>query len=135
MYAGSDGKEQKKTIERKKFIAKHLRRGKVPAQVIELVMEEYGLEYNTSYQLVYSVNKEINESLKELYDNAAQYLTRNLQSLAEESLEDKDRKSALKSYELLAKICKVGSEDGKMDINISFGFDFTNNSEDDSNRD
>ena len=124
-YVGSDGKEQRKTIEKKKFIAKHLKRGKVPAQVIELVMEEYGLEYNTSYNLVYMVNKEINDSLKELYDNAAEYLTRNLQGLAEEATEDKDRKSALKAYELLTKICKVGSEDGKMDININFGFDFT----------
>lgn len=130
MYAGSEGNEQVKTKERKKFIAKHLKRGKVPAQVIELVMEEYGLAYDTSFQLVYAVNKEINDSLKELYDNAAQYLTRNLQGVAEEALDDKDRKSALKAYELLAKICKVGSEDGKMDININFGFSFSD--EDDS---
>lgn len=118
-------KPQNKTIERKKFIAKHLRRGKTPAQVIELVMDEYDLAYDTSYQLVYAVNKEINDSLKELYDNAAEYLLRNLQSLAAEALDDKDRKSALKAYEQLAKICKVGAEDGKMDISINFGFEFT----------
>jgi hypothetical protein len=127
MYAGPDGNETVKTKERKKFIAKHLKRGKVPAQVIELVMEEYGLAYDTSYQLVYAVNKQINDSLRELYDNAAEYLTRNLQGLASEAMEDKDRKSALKSYELLAKICKVGADDGKMDININFGFDFSDN--------
>lgn len=125
MYAGSEGNETVKTKERKKFIAKHLKRGKVPARVIEMVMDEYGLAYDTSYQLVYAVNKEINDSLKELYDNAAEYLTRNLQGLAEEALDDKDRKSALRAYELLTKICKVGSEDGKMDININFGFDFS----------
>ncbi len=133
-YSGTEGKEWAKTKERKKFITKHLRKGKVPAQVIELVMEEYGVAYDTAYQLVYAVNKDINDSLKELYDNAAEYLTRNLQSLTEDSLEAKDRKSALKSLELLAKICKVGSEDGKMDINISFGFDFTNDIDDGSNR-
>ncbi len=123
--AGQGEKNQVKTIDRKKFIARHLRRGKVPAQVIELVMEEYGLGYDQSYQLVYNVNKEINDSLKELYDKAAEYLVRNLQSLAAEALEDKDRKSALKAYEQLAKICKVGADDGKQDITINFGFEFT----------
>lgn len=123
--AGQGEKNQVKTIDRKKFIARHLRRGKVPAQVIELVMEEYGLGYDQSYQLVYNVNKEINDSLKELYDKAAEYLVRNLQSLAAEALDDKDRKSALKAYEQLAKICKVGADDGKQDITINFGFEFT----------
>lgn len=126
--AGQGEKNQVKTIDRKKFIARHLRRGKVPAQVIELVMEEYGLGYDQSYQLVYNVNKEINDSLKELYDKAAEYLVRNLQSLAAEALEDKDRKSALKAYEQLAKICKVGADDGKQDITINFGFEFTDDS-------
>ena len=99
MPAGQGDKNQVKTISRKKFIASQLRRGKVPAQVIELVMEKYGLGKDQSYQLVYNVNKEINDSLKELYDNVADYLVRNLQSLASEALEDKDRKSALKAYE------------------------------------
>ena len=121
--AGQGEKNQVKTISRKKFITSHLRRGKMPAQVIELVMEEYGLGYDQSYQLVYGVNKEINDSLKELYDKAAEYLVRNLQSLAAEALEDNDRKSALKAYEQLAKICKVGADDNKIDFNIHFDFD------------
>ena len=123
MPAGQGDKNQVKTISRKKFIASQLRRGKVPAQVIELVMEKYGLGKDQSYQLVYNVNKEINDSLKELYDNVADYLVRNLQSLAAEALEDKDRKSALKAYEQLATICKVGSDDNKIDFQIHFDFD------------
>ena len=123
MPAGQGDKNQVKTISRKKFIASQLRRGKVPAQVIELVMEKYGLGKDQSYQVVYNVNKEINDSLKELYDNVADYLVRNLQSLAAEALEDKDRKSALKAYEQLAKICKVGADDNKIDFQIHFDFD------------
>ena len=123
MPAGQGDKNQVKTISRKKFIASQLRRGKVPAQVIELVMDKYGLGKDQSYQLVYNVNKEINDSLKELYDNVADYLVRNLQSLAAEALEDKDRKSALKAYEQLAKICKVGADDNKIDFQIHFDFD------------
>lgn len=123
MPAGQGDKNQVKTISRKKFIASQLRRGKVPAQVIELVMEKFDLGYDQSYQLVYNVNKEIKDSLKELYDKAADYLVRNLQSLAAEALEDKDRKSALKAYEQLAKICKVGADDNKIDFQIHFDFD------------
>ena len=123
MPAGQGDKNQVKTISRKKFIASQLRRGKVPAQVIELVMEKYGLGKDQSYQLVYNVNKEINDSLQELYDNVADYLVRNPQSLAAEALEDKDRKSALKAYEQLAKICKVGADDNKIDFQIHFDFD------------
>ena len=123
MPAGQGDKNQVKTISRKKFIASQLRRGKVPAQVIELVMEKYDLGYDQSYQLVYNVNKEIKDSLKELYDKAADYLVRNLQSLAAEALEDKDRKSALKAYEQLAKICEVGADDNKIDFQIHFDFD------------
>ena len=123
MPAGQGDKNQVKTISRKNFIASQLRRGKVPAQVIELVMDKYGLGKDQSYQLVYNVNKEINDSLKELYDNVADYLVRNLQSLAAEALEDKDRKSALKAYEQLAKICKVGADDNKIDFQIHFDFD------------
>ena len=123
-------KEQAKTKERKKYIAKYLRRGKLPAQVIEMVMEEYGLAYDTSFQLVYAVNREIKESLKELYDDAAEYLMRNIQGLADECMEDKDRKTAIKAYELLSKVCKVGQED-KTTVNINFGFDFTDDRNDD----
>lgn len=117
-------KHQVKTIERRKYAMKYLRRGKLPKDVIEMVMEEYGIAYDTAYQLVYAVNKEINDNLKELAENAANYLMNNVQSLAAASIEDGDKKTALKSYELLAKICKIGQEDNKTDININFGFDF-----------
>ena len=124
-------KPQNKTIEKKKFIAKHLKKGKLPRQVIELVMEEYGIAHDTAYQLVYAVNKDINDSLKELSDNAAQYLLNNLQALAAEAMDDGDRKSAIKSYELLMKLCKVGQEETRTDININFGFDFSDIDKDD----
>lgn len=113
-----------KTIEKKKYICKRLRRGALPKQVIEEVMEKYGIAYDTSYQLVYGCNKDIKDNLKDLAEDAANYLLNNLQSLAEQALEDGDKKSALKAYELLAKVTKVGSEDGKTTVDINFGFEF-----------
>lgn len=115
--------EQGKTRERKKYIIEQLRKGKLPKQVVEMVMEKYDLNIDRARELVYDCNKQIKESLQDLYDNAADYLTSNLQSLAEKAMEANDRKSALKAYELLAKICKVGSDDNKVDLNIHFDFD------------
>jgi hypothetical protein len=115
--------EQAKTREKRKYIIRHLRRGKLPKQVIELVMEEYGIQKDQAAALVYNCNKEIKDSLQDLYDDAADYLTNNLQALAEQAIEAGDRKSALKAYEQLAKICKVGVDDNKVDLNIHFDFD------------
>ena len=108
--AGGFTGEQQITKERKKFIFQHLRKGKLPKEVIELVMEEYNLGEDRAEQLVYGCTKELKDRLKDLADNAAEYLMNNVQSLAAQALEDGDRKTAIKSYELLAKICKVGQE-------------------------
>ena len=123
--AGGFTGEQQITKERKKFIYQHLRKGKLPKEVIELVMEEYDLGEDRAEQLVYGCTKELKERLKDLAENAAEYLINNVQSLAAQALDDGDRKTAIKSYELLAKICKVGQEDTKATININFGFDFS----------
>lgn len=115
--------EQRGTIEKRKFITQQLKKGRLPKEVIEMVMEKYDVNRDWAASLTYSCNAQIKESLKDLYDDAADYLTSNLQALAADALEKNDRKSALKAYELLAKITKVGSEDGKIDFNIHFDFD------------
>lgn len=129
--AGGFTGEQQITKERKKFIFQHLRKGKLPKEVIELVMEEYNLGEDRAEQLVYGCTKELKDRLKDLADNAAEYLMNNVQSLAAQALEDGDRKTAIKSYELLAKICKVGQEDPRTTVNINFGFDFSDDREED----
>lgn len=123
--------EQKKTTEKKKWIISRLRKGRLPKQVIAEVMEKYELGEDMAEKLVYDCNKEIRESLQELYDDAAGYISNNLQAIAEEALDSNDRKSALEAYKLLAKVLKVGSEDGKQEVTINFGFSF----EDDVNKD
>lgn len=121
--AGFTG-EQNKTKERKKWIVGQLRKGKLPKNLIEEVMEKFDLGYDMAEKLVYDCNKAIRESLQDLYDNAAEYLVNNVQALAEQAIEDKDKKSAIKAYELLAKITKVGQEENKTTINLNFGFSF-----------
>lgn len=116
--------EQKKTTERKKWIISRLRKGRLPKQIIAEVMEKYELGEDMAEKLVYTCNKEIRESLQEMYDDAAGYISNNVQAIAEDALDAKDRKSALEAYKLLAKVLKVGSEDGRQEVTINFGFSF-----------
>ena len=117
--------EQKKTIDRKKWIIKKLRKGALPRQVIADVMEEYGLGEDMAEKLVYDCNKAIRRSLQDMYDNAAEYISNNVQAIAEDALDKDDRRSAIEAYKLLAKVLKVGDSDGKQEITINFGFSFS----------
>lgn len=110
-------------IERRRWILNQLRKGKLPKRVIDEVQERYSLAPSTAYNVVYECNAELNKSLKDLSDDAANYLLKTLQGIVEDSLEEKDRKSALKSLELISKITKSNDESPKIDIN--FGFNFT----------
>ena len=116
--------EQKKTTEKKKWIISQLRKGKLPKRLIEEVMEKYDLGEDMAEKLVYDCNKAIRESLQELYDDAAGYISNNVQAIAEDALASNDRKSALEAYKLLSKVLKVGSEDGRQEVTINFGFSF-----------
>ena len=117
--------EQKKTIDRKKWIIKRLRKGALPRQDIADVMEECGLGEDMAEKLVYDCNKAIRRSLQDMYDNAAEYISNNVQAIAEDALDKDDRRSAIEAYKLLAKVLKVGDSDGKQEITINFGFSFS----------
>lgn len=121
--------EQKKTIDRKKWIIQRLRKGALPRQVIDEVMEKYELGEDMAEKLVYDCNKAIRKSLQDMYDNAAEYISNNVQAIAEDALDAKDRRSAIEAYKLLAKVLKVGDSDGKQEITINFGFDFSDDRE------
>lgn len=118
----------KATIERRKYIIDQLKKGKLPKEVIVLTVEKFDVSYSVADKLVYNCNREIKESLQDFYDEAADYIVTNLQDINQEAREKGDRKNALKALEQLAKIVKVGADDGKQDITINFGFDFTDDS-------
>lgn len=124
--------EQKKTTEKKKWIIGRLRKGRLPKQLIEEVMEKYDLKVDQAEKLVYDCNKNLKESLKEMYDDAAGYISNNVQAIAEDALDAKDRKAAIEAYKLLAKVLKVGSEDGKQEVTVNFGFSFDDKNDTDS---
>ena len=108
--------------ERKIFVFNKLKKGYKPKEIIEEVIDKYGLTENYANKFVYNCNKEFNESLKDISDNAANFCIGVLQGIVVDSLEEKDRSNALKAIDLLQKVTKVGSEDTNRDLNIRFSF-------------
>lgn len=117
-------KEQSATKDMKKYIFKKLRSGAVPKFLIEEVMEKYALGESQARRIVYDCNATLNTTVEEMANEAASYVMRNLQKLTEDAIGAGDRKSAIKSMELLAKITKITDDRPNITVNANFGFDF-----------
>lgn len=122
--------EQSATKDMKKYIFKKLRSGAVPKFLIEEVMEKYALGESQARRIVYDCNATLNTTVEEMANEAASYVMRNLQKLTEDAIGAGDRKSAIKSMELLAKITKITDDRPNITVNANFGFDFDGGEED-----
>ena len=109
--------------ERKIFVFNKLKKGWKPKDIIEEVIDKYGLTENYANKFVYNCNKEFNESLKDISDNAANFCIGTLQGIICDSLEEKDRSNALKAIDILQKITKLTDNTQKVDLDIKFDFD------------
>ena len=119
-----NNKEQSASKDMKKYIFKKLRSGAVPKFLIEEVMEKYALGESQARRIVYDCNATLNTTVEEMANEAASYVMRNLQKLTEDAIGAGDRKSAIKSMELLAKITKITDDRPNITVNANFGFDF-----------
>lgn len=126
----ANDKEQSATKDMKKYIFKKLRSGAVPKFLIEEVMEKYALGESQARRIVYDCNATLNTTVEEMANEAASYVMRNLQKLTEDAIGAGDRKSAIKSMELLAKITKITDDRPNITVNANFGFDFDGGEED-----
>lgn len=108
--------------ERKLFVFNKLKKGWKPRDIIEEVVDKYKLSNNYAEKFVYDCNKSYNESLKEISDNAANYCIGTLQGIISDSLDEKDRTSALKAIDILQKITKLTDNTQKVDLDIKFDF-------------
>lgn len=126
----ANNQEQSATKDMKKYIFKKLRSGAVPKFLIEDVMEKYDLGESQARRIVYDCNATLNTTVEEMANEAASYVMRNLQKLTEDAIGAGDRKSAIKSMELLAKITKITDDRPNITVNANFGFDFDGGEED-----
>ena len=109
--------------ERRLFVFNKLKKGWKPRDIIEEIIDKYQLSENYANKFVYNCNKEFNESLKDISDNAASYCIGTLQGIICDSLEEKDRSNALKAIDILQKITKLTDNTQKVDLDIKFDFD------------
>lgn len=109
--------------ERKIYVFNKLKKGWKPRDIIEEIIDKYQLSENYANKFVYNCNKEFNESLKDISDNAASYCIGTLQGIISDSLEEKDRSNALKAIDILQKITKLTDNTQKVDLDIKFDFD------------
>ena len=109
--------------ERKIFVFNKLKKGWKPKDIIEELIDKYQLSENYANKFAYNCNKEFNESLKDISDNAASYCIGTLQGIICDSLEEKDRSNALKAIDILQKITKLTDNTQKVDLDIKFDFD------------
>ena len=108
--------------ERQIYVFNKLKKGWKVKEIVEELIDKYQLSENYANKFAYSCNKEFNESLKDISDNAANYCIGVLQGIVVDSLEEKDRTSALKAIDLLQKVTKVGGDNPQQDLNIRFSF-------------
>lgn len=109
--------------ERKIYVFNKLKKGWKVKEIVEELIDKYQLSENYANKFAYSCNKEFNESLKDISDNAANYCIGVLQGIVVDSLEEKDRTSALKAIDILQKITKLTDNTQKVDLDIKFDFD------------
>ena len=109
--------------ERKIFVFNKLKKGWKVKDIVEELIDKYQLSENYANKFAYSCNKEYNESLKEISDDAASYCIGTLQGIICDSLEEKDRSNALKAIDILQKITKLTDNTQKVDLDIKFDFD------------
>lgn len=114
----SEAEIRKRDIE----ILKKLSRGVTPKTVMEWVVDNYNLSHDRAKTVVYQLNSDLHKSLKEITDNAAEYISTTLIGEIEACEEDSDRKNKLRAIELLAKTLKVGEVKESTDLNIHFDF-------------
>ena len=109
--------------ERKIYVFNKLKKGWKVKEIVEELIDKYQLSENYANKFAYSCNKEFNESLKDISDNAANYCIGVLQGVISDSLEEKDRSNALKAIDILQKITKLTDNTQKVDLEIKFDFD------------
>ena len=109
--------------ERKIYVFNKLKKGWKPRDIIDEIIDKYQLSENYANKFVYNCNKEFNESLKDISNNAANFCIGTLQGIISDSLEEKDRSNALKAIDILQKITKLTDNTQKVDLDIKFDFD------------
>ena len=109
---------------RRQAIMRLMGEGKTRWSIVAELMSRWGVHNSTASNYVNDCYKFIADSYKEESDTLREVLMHKLESMVEESLASRDRKSALKAYEMLAKIGGVLDDKIRLEGETTIKFDF-----------
>jgi fumarylacetoacetate (FAA) hydrolase family protein len=111
---------------RRQTILRMLGEGKTKWTIILDLSNRWGVAKNTVRIYVTDAYQFISDNYKEDYDTLKEVLIHRLESMVEESIESRDRKSALKAYEMIAKLGGLVDDKIRLEGETTIKFDFGN---------
>ena len=109
--------------QRELYIIKMLRKGHSRKWVASQLEEKQKRAPSTAVKVVNEIGGQLNKSLENLSEDAAEYIYSVLQKTIDDTIDDDDRRNRLKALELLAKITQIDKDKSATDLNIKFTFD------------
>lgn len=111
---------------RRQAIMRMLGEGKTKWTIISEVMRRWGVAEKTAKTYVNDCYKFVADSYREDTESLREILVHRLESMVEDAISSRDRKSALKAYEMLAKISGVLDDKIRLEGETTIKFDFGN---------
>ena len=87
-------------------------------------MDRWGCTKSSAHKYVTDALSFIADSYKEDADKLKDIIMHRLESLAEDALENRDRKSALKAYDQMSKLAGLYEDKVKVEADTTIKFDF-----------
>lgn len=109
---------------RRQEIMKLYGKGMTKMSIMNEIMNRWGCKKGTAYNYIEDAIDYIVECYKEDADKLKDVIMHRLESLAEDALGSRDRKSALKAYDQLSKLAGLYEDKVKVEADTTIKFDF-----------
>lgn len=111
---------------RRQEIMKLYGKGMTKMSIMNEVMERWGCTKSSAHKYVTDALTFIADSYKEDADKLKDIIMHRLESLAEDAMGSRDRKSALKAYDQISKLAGLYEDKVKVEADTTIKFDFGN---------
>lgn len=109
---------------RRQEIMKLYGKGMTKISIMNEVMDRWGCTKSSAHKYVTDALSFIAESYKEDADKLKDVIMHRLESLAEDAMGERDRKSALKAYDQISKLAGLYEDKVKVEADTTIKFDF-----------
>jgi hypothetical protein len=109
---------------RRQEIMKLYGKGMTKMSIMNEIMRRWDCKKGTAYNYIEDAIDFIVESYKGDADKLKDVIMHRLESLAEDALDSRDRKSALKAYDQISKLAGLYEEKVKVEADTTIKFDF-----------